>query len=275
MIPVAYFKACKSCNTTTGVKNIIMWDNEDDLYINGILITENEMIRKILQFHFDTELKCENCGVMNVWEIWDVSVGDKKLINYDEPGIQMDLGDGRVIEYQFLEIAQILNNATKRLDLSLRKFLKDERYKDIAIKITIMEAMTLMNSFFEIRLFPSKEVFDSAFNYFENFFAISFSQQEMERLNGLISNWQSKIIKDSYEGPFVFLDYEPIKILPLIYHDLPEEIDLRSVYIHFRKQYFQTKQFLIHFLNQKFDEVYADQDSLNYMNKLLPSINRL
>jgi hypothetical protein len=277
MIPISYKKACKSCNTTTGLKNLIMWENEDELYIDGELISENDMIKKILQFHFDTDIKCENCRAKNIWDIWDVSAGDQKLKNSNEPGIKMDLGDGRIISYQFFEIAQILDNATKRLDLGLRKFTNDERYKEIAIKISIMEAMTLMNTFFEIRLFPSKEVFNSAFDYFRDYFEISYNQQEMDNFISIIGNWESRILEDSYEGYYIFLEYEPREILPLIYHSIPDDFDMKLIYKHFRKQYFQTKQFLLHYINQKFEtsNLYADQNVLNYMNKLLPSINKL
>ena len=79
METVTYKKACKNCKTTTGVDHMIMMQDDHELYVDGNIISANELTKKILQWHYDTEFQCQNCGAKNVWDIWDVAIGGQKL----------------------------------------------------------------------------------------------------------------------------------------------------------------------------------------------------
>lgn len=274
---ISYEKACKSCNTTTGARHVIMWQDDNELQINGDLISESEMIKKILDYHYEANIKCPNCGAINIWDIWNVQIDGNKLRDDNEPGLQLDLGGGRIVQYTFYQIATIINNATKRLDLGLTNLETKNDFSKIGIKISIMETMTIMNIFFETRLLPSPEVYDFALNYFSNYFQISYSKNELTTIKDILSDWEFKILYLTPEDIYDFREYSPELILPKIYSNIPTSLQNQEVYNYFKKQYFQTRQFITFYLIKKFDETGLENDSImaNSLNKLIPTLNKL
>ena len=116
-----------------------MWEADDDLFRDGKLISEEELHKHIVQFHYDHEIACEKCGAKNIWEFWNIMVNDICPPNQNQVAIKLDFGNNRIVKYSLSEIAKIIANATKRLDLRMSVPLKTGKYSEVAIKVTIME----------------------------------------------------------------------------------------------------------------------------------------
>lgn len=274
MKTVKYQKICLNCRIYSAIPNMIMWHYEDELFEYGELIFEEEMIEKIIQWHEDTNYKCESCGGTNKWDIWDVTIDDKKL-KCEERKIHLILPERRIILYEFLDFADIINDLVRKHDFNLMKLkvplIENFNRKKIAEKICTIEVIIMMETFFEnVNFLPSKEIFNEALDYFRGFNDIKFNQKEFNQLKRVLQSWEQSIVQETNDENFNFLDYDPSEILTKVYPDIPITLQNEEVYKYFRLQYFNMK----HHVTEEFEDI-ANEMKLKKNRKIIEYILKL
>jgi hypothetical protein len=274
---ITYKKACKSCDTQTGRTHMVLWEDSSELFKNGDLIEEEDLFKLLVEFHFDQNIACDKCRSKNLWDFWDIKVNDIPPPFGNQPAIQLKVDSEKTVLYNFYEIARIINNANKRLDLRLSQPLKSEKYKEIAIKVTIKEAILLLSTSYEINLIPDRELLVQMLKYFSQYFNVKIDFKDYQRLKSVFNEWESKII-EGFNGESYVVSADKFHKPAVEMFGYITAIKINSKYYgYFLKQYLQTKQLLFFYFNKiaKREGLYADQHMLDYMNKLIPAINRL
>lgn len=278
---VEFKKSCLNCYTYSPFPHIIMWHDVSELYVDGKMIWEEEMIEKILEWHKFTNCKCENCDGKDNWDIWDVTI-DKRKLKCEERRIHIILKDGRIRIYEFLDFAFIIKDTIRELDLNLNRIDSippEYRFnsRNIAEKIIIREVIKMMKTFFETDFLPSKEIYNEALEYFREFCDIKFNQKELNYLNSVLSNWEIDILEVTKDDCYNFRDYDPSKILPKIYLDIPNNLLTEEVYKYFRLQYFKMQHRLTHVFEAMSIELKLTKDikTIDHIKRILRSKNKL
>lgn len=135
----------------------------------------------------------------------------------------------------------------------------------------------MMSSFFEVNFFPNMEIYNEALDYFRGFCGIRLNQKELNRLKNLLSTWEKSIIEVTANDCYNFLEYDPRKILPNIYPNIPESLQTEEVYKYFRLQYFKTKHRLTHEFEQISIEMKLTKNRqiVNHMLNIMRSKHKL
>jgi len=263
---VTFKKSCSNCFTYSTVPNLIVWRGEN-FCIGGKLISQEEMIGKITNWHREKNYRCENCGTVNEFDFWDVAIDDEKL-KWVEPKIHLILTDGRLKVYELRTFLFIIDQVLKETDLDLTQY--NNPIKNCAQKVIIVEAIKYMKSFFETDFLPSDYLYSEAFKYFKNSYKLKFNKKELNLHVETLSNWEKTTLKETVHNNYDFSHCDPEKILPIIYNGIPSELQTDEVYSYFRLHYFKARHRLIY----EFQEL-SKRMQLKYSKEITTHIIKL
>ena len=135
---INFKKACRSCNRTDGLSNMIMdMENDVDYYQN---LTDLSVAMQIVDYLEDNEIDCEFCGKNN-FDVFSINVDDQNIFNLKELKREHSTKGNYFYVYDMTKINNM--GEVKHDDNGVRDYDAQQRF-EIRCKV---ELQKLINTF--------------------------------------------------------------------------------------------------------------------------------